>query len=331
MNQTLARQPGFAAVLFAEYLFAAWLTFAFAAPSCSAQSVVLPTLASDALNKIYTGDPDAAIPLAQELQREHADDPLGYLIEGEARWSILFCAACEIKWGMVDAWKREKNTIAADSESADATYLAVADKAIALAEARIARSNAAVDHLYAGMGYALKARLYGLHAEGRAVARAGVAARQEFLKALEIDPQMADAQTGIGLYNYYVDSLAGYVKVLRFFMGIPAGNKQLGIQQLETGAKDGVLLKVTARFHLAKNLRDYDFDYARADATLAPLVEQYPQNSVFVLVYANLKLELGQNAEAEKYLHDATKLTVANSDCAARTKQIASEFLKTIH
>lgn len=325
MNRTLAQNSTAVA-----YLFAAFLAVALAAPACGAQSVVLPAVASDALNKIYSGDPDAAIPLAQELQRQRTDDPLGYLIEGEARWSILYCAACEIKWGMVDAWKRDRNTIAADSESANATYMAVADKAIDLAQKRIATSNAAIDHLYAGMGYALKARLYGLHAEGRAVARAGVSARQEFMKALEIDPQMADAQTGLGLYNYYVDSLSAYVKVLRFFMGIPAGNKQLGIQQLEAGEKDGVLLKVTARFHLAKNLRNFDFDYARAEGTLAPLVEQYPRNPTFLLLYANLNWELGRTAVAEKFLRDANNLTVANPDCAARARQIASEFLKTI-
>lgn len=326
MNRALTQKPGVAA-----YLFAAALAVTLVAPASGAQSVVLPSLASDALNKIYSGDPDAAIPLAQELQRERADDPLGYLMEGEARWSNLYCAACEIKWGMVDAWKRDKNTIAADSESADATYLAVADKAIVLAQKRIATSNTAVDHLYAGMGYALKARLYGFHAEGRAVARAGVSARQEFMKALEIDPQMADAEAGLGLYNYYVDSLSTYVKVLRFFMGIPAGNKQLGIQQLEAGAKDGVLLKVTARFHLAKNLRNFDLDYARAEGTLAPLVEQYPHNPTFLLLYANLNLELGRTAVAGKFLRDARSLSATNPDCAARTRQIASEFLNTIH
>jgi hypothetical protein len=326
MNRTLVHNS-----VVSAYRFAAFFALALIAPACCAQSVVLSDAASNALNKIYSGDPDAAIPLAQELERERADDPLGYLIEGEARWSILYCAACEIKWGMMDAWKRDKNTIAADSESANATYMAAADKAIDLAQKRVAASNAAIDHLYAGMGYALKARLYGLHAEGRAVARAGVSARQEFMKALEIDPKMADAEAGLGLYNYYVDSLSTYVKVLRFFMGIPAGNKQLGIQQLEAGAKDGVLLKVTARFHLAKNMRNFDFEYARAAGYLAPLVEQYPQNSIFLLLYANLNLELGRTPIAEKYLRDASALSVPNPDCAARTRLLASQFLKTIH
>jgi hypothetical protein len=325
MNRAITREPRVLA-----YIFLAALAVTLAAPASGAQSVVLPRLASEALNQIYSGNPDAAIPLAQALQREGEDDPLGYLIEGEARWTSLYCASCEIKWGMVDAWKRDKNTIAADSESADSAYLAVADKAIVLAEKRISSSHAAIDHLYAGMGYALKARLYGLHAEGRLVARAGVSARQEFMKALEIDPRMADAQAGLGLYNYYVDSLSTYVKVLRFFMGIPAGNKQLGIQQLEAGARDGVLLKVTARFHLAKNLRNFDLDYARAERILAPLVEQYPHNPTFLLLYANLNLELGRTAVARKFLRDANSLSLANPDCAARTRQIASEFLRTI-
>jgi len=53
---------------------------------------------------------------------------------------------------MVDAWKRGK-------KSEDEAYFALADKAIELAQAHIARFETAEMHLYAGAGYALKARL----------------------------------------------------------------------------------------------------------------------------------------------------------------------------
>ena len=39
------------------------------------------------------------------------------------------------------------------------------------------------------------------------------------LRALELDPQMADATAVLGVYNYYVDTLSGIVKLLRVFHG----------------------------------------------------------------------------------------------------------------
>ena len=88
-------------------------------------------------------------------------------------------------------------------------------------------------HFYAGMGLALKVRLDACAARiapwrTRASRRA-----PNFLRALELDPQMADATGGLGLYNYYVDSLSTIVKFLRFFMGIPGGNKTEGIRQMQ--------------------------------------------------------------------------------------------------
>ena len=115
-------------------------------------------------------------------------------------------------------------------------------RSITLAEQHIARQETAEMRLYAGMGYALEARLHALRDERRATARAGVKAREHLLRAIELDPHLADAFTGVGLYNYYVDTLSWAVRMLRFFMGIPGGNKHDGIRQLEVAMRDGVKL-----------------------------------------------------------------------------------------
>ncbi len=99
-----------------------------------AGTIALPPEARQAMDAIYGGDPDAAIPIARAVQREHPEHPLGYLLEGEALWWKRYCATCEIKYGMVDAWKRGKFP-------EDDAYLAVADKEIAAAEALLAKSE----------------------------------------------------------------------------------------------------------------------------------------------------------------------------------------------
>src|SRR5437879_5320080 len=108
--------------------------------------------------------------------------------------------------------------------------------------------------VYAGMADAAAARLYGLRGESRNTARFGVRAREHFLRAKALDPGLADSDLGLGLYNYYVDTLSAMARILRFFMGIPGGSKQEGVRLLEHAIADGVLTSSLARFYLAMNL-----------------------------------------------------------------------------
>src|SRR5580704_2754930 len=282
--------------------FAAWaFLFGFATETAQAGRVQLPPEAAQAIEKMYGGVPDGAIAMLHTYESAHPDDPLPYTIEAEARWWKMFCDAAEIKWGMMDSQKRSKRP-------GDDSYFALADRAIQLAQAAIAKNDTSENHLYAGIGYALKTRLYGLRNENRIAARNGVAARTEFLRALELDPDNADATTGLGFYNYYVDTLSTVVKILRFFMGIPGGNKVEGEKQIRVGVEHGVLLAVDARFYLARNLRTYEQKYQDALHVARPLGTRYPQNPVFLLLVGNLNLELARNAKAAEYFNGVLKL-----------------------
>jgi tetratricopeptide (TPR) repeat protein len=310
--------------------------FGFATETAQAGRVQLPPEAAQAIEKMYGGDPDGAIAMLHTYESAHPDDPLPYTIEAEARWWKMFCDAAEIKWGMMDSQKRGKRP-------GDESYFALADRAIQLAQARIAKDDTSENHLYAGIGYALKTRLYGLRNENRVAARNGVAARTEFLRALELDPDNADASVGIGFYNYYVDTLSPIVKFLRFFMGIPGGNKQEGLRQIRVGVEHGVLLAVDARFYLARNYRTYEQQYQEALNVAEPLVTRYPQNPIFLLLVGNLNVELGRNAKAAEYFNAVLKLpaVASASDCCAgcancdpcpvHVRSLAQEFLNSIH
>ena len=303
--------------------FAVLLIALVAAPQLRAGEINLPPDARRAMADIYGGNPAAAIPLARSIQQSEPDQPLGYLLEAEADWWNIYCAACQIKWGMIDDFNHGRR-------APHDAYLNLADQVIALAKAQLAKSDTAEMHVYAGLGYALKARVYDERDEHRNVARAGVAARTEFLAALKLDPDMADATAGLGFYNYYVDTLSPIVKVLRFFMGIPGGNKQQGIAQMQQGAAHGVLFAVDTRYYLAKNLRTFDLKYADALDVAQPLVQQYPHNAIFLLLVGNLNAELGRSATATSYFRAALDAQVPNPDCAQRVKAIATEFLASL-
>src|SRR5258708_19563122 len=100
---------------------------------------------------------------------------------------------------------------------------------------------------YAGMGDALASRLYGLRGEGRNTARAGVRARDHLLRAVAMNAELADADLGLGLYNYYIDTLSAPSRLLRFFFGIPGRSNKEGIRQLQHAIDEGVLVPADAR------------------------------------------------------------------------------------
>jgi len=292
-------------------------------PIARAGNPVLPPQAQQGLEKLNNGDADGAIADFRALQASAPDQPLGYLLEGGARWSKIYCATLEVKWGMVVTGKR-------GPQPGDEEYLALAEKTIHLAAAQLAIKDSAEMHLYMGLAMALEARLYGMRGENRATAHAGVHAREEFLRAKQIDPEMTDADTGLGLYNYYVDTLSGIVKVLRFFMGIPGGNKQEGIRQLESAMNGGGMTAVEARFYLAKNLRTYDQQYERAATILEPLVRQYPRNSIFRLFLGNFDLELNRREKAVAELRAAAGESCCEISCSSHVRAVADSLLATV-
>ena len=296
------------------------------APAAHAGNLILSLDAIHTLDQIYSGNPDAAIATARTIEQMQPESPVGFLLEAEAMWWKMYCAACEIKWGMLDAWKRGK-------KPEDDAYLALADKAIDLARAQIAKSDTTEPHVYVAVGFALKARLYSLRDEKRAVAHAGVSARAECIRALQLEPDMADATAMLGLYNYYIDTLSAIAKMLRFFMGIPGGNKEEGIRQMKIGIDRGVLLGVDMRFYLARNLRSYDERYEEALTVAEPLAARYPRNPIFQLLVGNLNVELGRTTNASESFHAALALFDSMQDkaCAARVHDIADSFLGPLH
>ncbi len=303
-----------------KFLASLLLTSSFAALSAGAPLhgvQVLPNTGS-VLASIYSFDLDAAVEQARRMQQRYPDHPLGPLLEGEALWYRIWCQSLDYKWGMTDARRRPK------AES-DQHYFDLAKQASALATAQIKQHDSAEMQFYAGMADALSARLYGLRGDNRATARFGVRAREHFLAAKKLDPDLADTFFGLGLYNYYVDTLSGIARTLRFFMGIPGGNKQEGLRQLEEVAAANSLTSNAARFYLALNLHRYDREYAQALSVIRPLVEQYPSNPLFLLIAGDLEAKLGHKELALGAYSRAASLPAENAECRSRIQAAAQE------
>jgi len=301
------------------------LVFLLGALPVSARPLTLLPNTTVILDHIYSGRRDQALTEIHQLQQKYPTHPLPYLLEAELEWWKIWCISAEYKYGMTMARHHEKSP-------ADQPYLELARKAYALAEAGLREPDTAEMHLYAGMADALEARMYGLRGEARATARAGVRGREHFLKALEKDPSLADAETGLGLYNYYVDTLSAMARVLRFFMGVPGGSKEEGIRELNRAIREGQLTTAVARFYLALNLENYDQRYEEALRAMEPLAEKYPLNPMYLLVRGDLYAKLDRRKLAENSYRAALASTdrIEEPQCRARIVELAHEALAAI-
>ena len=281
-----------------------------------ASKIVLPPETPAILDKIYSFNVEGAVEAAKRMEQERANHPLGYLLEAEALWWRIWCTSADFKYGMSDARRRPKL-------QADQHYFELAAKALSLAEAQIKKGESAEMQFYAGMAEATSARLYALRAENRNAARSGVRGREHLLRAKSLDPDFADADFGLGLYNYYVDTLSAVARILRFFMGIPGGSKQEGVRLLEHAIAQGPLTSNIARFYLALNLHRYDQQYEKALDVLSPLAEKYPTNPLFQLARGDLFAKLGRKQQALACYHAASALQVQNAVCQTRLQDLA--------
>ena len=304
-----------------------WMVFlvlssSFALPAAAAK-FPLPPETPAVLEKIYSFDIAGAVTAAKRMEVERPEHPLGYLLEAEALWWKIWCTSADFKYGMSDARRRSKL-------EADQHYFQLAAKASSLAEAQSKQHETAEMQFYAGMADATAARLYALRAEYRNTARAGVRARDHFVRAKTLDANLADADMGLGLYNYYVDTLSAMARFLRFFMGIPGGSKQEGVRLLEHAIAEGVLTPNVARFYLAVNLHRYDQQYEKALTAIGPLAEKYPTNPLFQLARGDLYAKLGRKEKALVSYRAASTLAVQDAECQAHVQELARVSIEAL-
>ena len=280
-----------------------------------ASTLTVPAETPAILDKIYSFDLEGAVEDAKRMEEQRPNHPLGYLLEAEALWWRIWCTSAEFKYGMNDVRRRPKL-------KEDQRYFELSAKALSLAEAQLKQNESAEMQFYAGMAEASAARLYGLRGENRNTARSGVRGREHLLRAKALDPDLADADMGLGLYNYYVDTLSSLARILRFFMGIPGGSKQEGVRLLEQAAAQGVLTSNIARFYLALNLHRYDQQYEKALDVLAPLAEKYPANPLFQLARGDLYGKLGRKQQALACYRAAAAAEVQNAECQTHVREL---------
>lgn len=180
----------------------------------------------------------------------------------------------------------------------DAEFSRVVDGAIAGTEAWARREPANPEAwFYVGGAYGARVQWRVLRGERLAAARDGKRIKDTLETALELGPDLEDANFGIGLYQYYADVAPAAAKMLRWLLMLPGGDRVEGLDRMLRARERGALLKGEADFQLHVIYLWYEKDFDRALDLVEDLAARYPGNPLFPQIIAEIH---------DIYFHDPT-------------------------
>lgn len=280
------------------------------------------------VDMMMDGDLNGAIALFQQIEQKDPASPLGFVLEADAVWWKIYLASANlVDPDVFDVANTEATPY-------DAHFDDLESIAIHKAEARIhnqqelARSN-----LYEGFAYALRARLEGLHDRDLATARAGKKMRTHLMKALELDPTLFDADLGIGIYNYFVDTLPAIVKFLSMFIMLPGGSRSEGLQQLQTCAEKGQLANNEAQFYLGKDYSRFsEQHYDKSLLYFSGLKREFPHNPLWPLLVGSVQYRMGKPQQGDAMYRQVYQMTLGkNSEVDQAVHRAVIQALQRQH
>jgi tetratricopeptide (TPR) repeat protein len=121
-----------------------------------------------------------------------------------------------------------------------------------------------------------------LRGERLAAARNGKRIKDSLERALSLDPSLEDAHFGIGLYHYYADVAPAALKVIRWLLLLPGGDRAQGLREMLQARDRGELLRGEADFQLHWLYLWYEQSPQRALELLRGLDARFPSNPVFL-------------------------------------------------
>lgn len=183
-----------------------------------------------------------------------------------------------------------------DSRALDDAFLQKANLAIAETERWSATEPARAEAwFYVGAAYGVRAEWRVLRAQRLAAARDGKRIKDALDRTLAIDPTLHDAEFGLGMYRYYADIAPAVLKLLRWLLLLPGGNRVEGLAQLERASQQGVLVRGEAAYQIHLIYLWYEHRVPEALQIIRGLQARYPHNPLFHQIEAEI---------LDVYLHD---------------------------
>jgi tetratricopeptide (TPR) repeat protein len=195
--------------------------------------------------------------------------------------------ACELLRATALWWRIQLDL---SDTSRDAQFRSTIDAVVASMEQWTARETRRADAwFFLGGAYGLRVQFRVLRGERLTAARDGKRIKDALERSLSLDPNLQDAYFGIGLYHYYADVVPAALKVLRWMLFLPGGDKVEGLREMLRARDRGELLRGEADFQLHLIYLWYEHDVEEALRLLEGLRAAYPHNPLFLQSIAEVQ------------------------------------------
>jgi Tetratricopeptide repeat len=145
-----------------------------------------------------------------------------------------------------------------------------------------------------------------------------------FEDAIELDADYYEPYLPLGTIKYALGFVPGFLGWAISLAGLE-GEKYEGLKNIRNAFENCVSCKTEAAYHLGKIYTEYTAMYGVAEEFLSQIVEDYPNNELFLYQYAILQIDRKELVKAEEILN---RLVIQNSAPKFYQTYALSLFLK---
>lgn len=237
-------------------------------------------LIQEGIDHIYNYEFDEASRISQQVKARYPNHPVSHMLK-----------AFQMYWQYLPI-----QTNKARSQE----YLATLDQCLAAVVKQYGKESTnpeAVFFTMAAHGY--RALMFNYQNELIKAATEAKSAYNALITGMKLTEQNPEFYLTTGLYNYYIEVYPNehpIVKPIMFFF--KSGNKPLGLKQVDTATRVGVITRAEACFYLARVYLEQESRPDRAMVYSGKLNGWYPQNPVYKMLHAESLLLAGRYDEA---------------------------------
>ncbi len=203
------------------------------------------------------------------LEFEEADKIFDTLKPYAAEHPMVAFGKASVHW-----WRLSVYVLETDPQESKA-FLDAGNECIRLSKEKIDKGDPTGEgYLTLGGVSGLLGRWQATNQEWMSAYFTGKKAIKYLRKALKINPQMTDANMGLGIFDYYVATLPAVVRVLAFLGS--NNDKQVGLKELTTAAYEGTYSRTPSKLFLAEIYSNPENKPDKALEILLELRNEFP-------------------------------------------------------
>ncbi|MFI5360514.1 MAG: hypothetical protein ACHQ49_00985 [Elusimicrobiota bacterium] len=267
------------------------ILLALAAPASARQSSLTPEmdrLVMDGVDSIYRMDFDAADAAARKAMELNPDYPHAYLGSAATDFIRYIYGPRQSDESLVASFEKKIKLAIDVSERWLKTHPDDPDALLVL-----------------GSGYGISARLALEHHEYLNGFKFGSRSMKYIRASLKADPGIYDSDLGLGMFDYYVDTIPRFAGWLAKLM--LGGNRARGLKELRVAAENGHFARTAAQLILVEIDTQDEFgarDPADAVRLMADICRRYPHSSMLQSAYVVALYENKNYAEGLREAKD---------------------------